>query len=200
MDVVISSAVLVLASIPMAILSVVIRVKIGSPIIFKQLRPGKDATLFYMYKFRTMTDERDANGEMLPDKYRMTPFGTWLRSTSLDELPELVNVLKGDMSLVGPRPLLERYMPFYTRDEMIRFHVRPGITGKAQLNGRNTATWEQRLSDDIEYVETLSLAGDVAILAKTVLGVLQRRGFEVDPQRLMADLDVERQERVERAD
>ncbi|MFW6046943.1 MAG: sugar transferase [Candidatus Woesearchaeota archaeon] len=145
----------------------------GKPILFKQNRPGKDEKIFIMYKFRTMTNEKDVNGQLLPDEKRITNFGKFLRKTSIDELPELLNVVKGDMSLIGPRPLLIKYLPFYTENERKRHQVRPGITGLSQVNGRNTLNWENRLKLDVIYVENMSFKLDLKILFKTFLTVIR---------------------------
>lgn len=154
--------------------ALLVRTKLGSPVIFKQKRPGKDGRVFELYKFRSMTDERDADGNLLPDEVRLTAFGKALRSTSLDELPELVNILRGDMSVVGPRPLLVEYLPWYTDEESVRHAVRPGLTGEAQINGRNTVAWDQRLAFDADYVEHISFLGDWKIVATTVGKVFRR--------------------------
>ena len=154
------------------ILSVLVRVKLGSPILFKQERPGRDEKIFTLCKFRTMTDKRDEQGELLPDEVRLTKFGKLLRSTSLDELPELFNILKGDMSIIGPRPLLVSYLPYYTEREKKRHSIRPGLTGLAQVSGRNFIDWDKRLEKDIEYVEHLSFKMDIRVLKLTVRTVL----------------------------
>lgn len=151
-----------------AIVALLVRINLGSPIIFKQPRPGKDEKIFYLYKFRTMTDKRDANGNLLPDSERLTKFGKFIRATSLDELPEAINILKGDMSVVGPRPLLVRDMVFMTPEQRKRHTVRPGLTGLAQVSGRNGITWEQKLSYDLEYIEKISFFKDVKIVLLTV--------------------------------
>lgn len=157
-----------------AILAILVRVKLGSPVIFHQRRLGRGERSFRLCKFRSMTDERDENGELLPDAVRLTPFGRWFRSTSLDELPELWNILKGDMSFVGPRPLLEEYLPYYKPEERRRHEVRPGLTGLAQISGRNYLTWEQVFAYDVQYVESVSFAADCRILFGTVGKVLRR--------------------------
>lgn len=154
------------------IVAVLVRIKLGSPVIFKQARPGKNEKIFNLYKFRTMTDERDENGELLPDDIRLTKFGRLLRSTSLDELPEAFNILKGDMSVVGPRPLLVEYLPYYTEEERHRHDVRPGLSGLAQINGRNSTDWDSRFALDVEYVDNLSFFMDVKIIFLTVKKVL----------------------------
>ena len=156
------------------IIVILVRRKLGSPVIFRQKRPGLNEKIFTMYKFRTMTDEKDKNGNLLPDKDRLTKFGRFLRSTSLDEIPELWNVLKGEMSLVGPRPLLVEYLLKYTKEEKRRHEVRPGITGFAQVNGRNNTTWEDRFKNDIYYVENISFLLDLRIIIKTILKVIKK--------------------------
>lgn len=150
------------------IVAILVRIKLGSPIIFKQPRPGKDERIFNLYKFRTMTDEKDENGEMLPDEVRLTKFGRLLRSTSLDELPEVFNILKGDMSVVGPRPLLVKYLPLYNEHQKRRHEVRPGLSGLAQINGRNAITWEEKFDYDVNYVDDITFVGDVKIILWTV--------------------------------
>ena len=156
----------------LAALWVLVRVKLGSPVLFKQERPGKDERIFTLCKFRTMTDEKDAQGNLLPDAVRLTKFGRFLRGTSLDELPELFNILKGDMSTIGPRPLLVSYLPYYTEQEKLRHSVRPGLTGLAQVSGRNFLDWDRRLEKDVEYVKNLSFAMDLKVLWMTVQTVL----------------------------
>lgn len=152
-----------------AIVAILVRVKLGSPVIFKQARPGKDEKIFYLYKFRTMTDERDENGDLLPDELRLTKFGKWLRSTSLDELPEAWNILKGDMSVVGPRPLLVEYLERYDDRQRHRQDVKPGLSGYAQIHGRNAISWEKRFELDVWYTENVSLWLDIRIVMKTVV-------------------------------
>lgn len=151
-----------------AIIAILVRIKLGSPVLFKQDRPGKDEKIFKLYKFRTMTDERDENGELMPDSVRLTKFGKFLRKTSLDELPEAVNILKGDMSVVGPRPLLVKYLPYYTEEENHRHDVRPGLTGWAQVNGRNFLSWGEIFTLDLVYVNHVSFRLDVKILFETI--------------------------------
>ncbi len=150
------------------IVACLVRVKLGSPIIFKQERPGKSEKIFTLYKFRTMTDKRDANGQLLPDDQRLTKFGRLLRATSLDELPEAFNILKGDMSVVGPRPLLVEYLKYYTEEESHRHDVRPGLTGLAQINGRNSLTWEDKFQYDLAYIKSISFINDCKIVFLTV--------------------------------
>lgn len=159
------------------IVAVLVRIKLGSPVLFKQPRPGKNEKIFNMYKFRTMTDARDENGELLPDEVRLTKFGKTLRSTSLDELPELFNILKGDMSIVGPRPLLVRYLPLYNERQKHRHDVRPGFTGLAQVNGRNSISWEEKFEWDVKYVEHVTFLQDCRIILKTIGVVLKRDGI-----------------------
>lgn len=174
LDILISLLALILLSPLLLCIALLVKVKLGNPIIFKQKRPGLNERIFTLYKFRTMTDEKDESGELLPDKERLTKFGKFLRSTSLDELPELINILKGDMSFVGPRPLSVKYLPYYYDNERKRHCVRPGLTGLAQINGRNKASWEERFSLDEEYVDNLTFMMDVKILLKTVLVVFKR--------------------------
>lgn len=154
------------------VLAVLVRVKLGSPVLFKQERPGKDEKIFTLCKFRTMTDARDEKGALLPDAVRLTKFGKFLRATSLDELPELFNILKGDMSVIGPRPLLVSYLPYYTERERLRHSVRPGLTGLAQVSGRNFLDWDRRFQKDVEYVEHLTFGMDMKVLWMTVRTVL----------------------------
>lgn len=178
MDIVLSLCALVLLSPLMLVVALLVRIKLGSPVIFGQERPGLNEKIFTLYKFRTMTDERDENGKLLPDKIRLTRFGRWLRSSSLDELPELLNILKGDMSFVGPRPLLAKYLPLYNEKQRRRHEVRPGITGYAQTNGRNSVSWEERFELDVEYVDHVTFLGDVKIIIATVLSVIRREGID----------------------
>jgi lipopolysaccharide/colanic/teichoic acid biosynthesis glycosyltransferase len=159
------------------VLAILVRIKLGSPVFFRQERPGLHGELFRLIKFRTMTDTRDANGNLLPDAERLTPFGKWLRSTSLDELPELLLVLKGDMSLVGPRPLLVQYLPLYNKEQARRHDVRPGLTGWAQINGRNAISWEEKFALDVWYVDHQSAWLDAKILFLTVWRVFNRHGI-----------------------
>ncbi len=161
----------------MLIIYLLVRVKLGRPAIFKQERPGKDEKIFTLYKFRTMTDERDENGKLFPDEKRLTKFGKFLRSTSLDELPELVNIIKGDMAIVGPRPLLVEYLPLYNEEQKHRHDVRPGLTGLAQISGRNSITWEEKFKEDIEYIQKITLFKDVKIIIKTIGKVLKKEGI-----------------------
>ena len=157
------------------IVAILVRVKLGSPVLFTQDRPGKDEKIFKLYKFRTMTDARDENGNLLPDDVRLTKFGKLLRSTSLDELPEVFNILKGDMSIIGPRPLLVKYLPLYNEEQKRRHEVRPGLSGYAQVNGRNSVSWEEKFRMDVEYVDHVTFVGDVKIILGTVLKAFVKR-------------------------
>jgi lipopolysaccharide/colanic/teichoic acid biosynthesis glycosyltransferase len=176
-DFLIAFFLLVMLAFPLFVLALMIRIRLGSPVLFRQTRPGLNSQPFKMVKFRTMTDERDVNGALLSDANRLTPFGCFLRSTSLDELPELWNVLRGDMSLVGPRPLLMEYLPFYSIDEVRRHEVRPGITGWAQVNGRNTISWDDKFKLDVWYVDNQSIILDIKILTLTLKKVFIRDGI-----------------------
>ena len=187
------SALLVLLPV-FCILALLVRLKLGSPIFFTQDRPGRHEKIFRLMKFRTMTDARDAKGELLPDADRLTKFGSFLRSTSLDELPELLNVLRGDMALIGPRPLLVRYLPWYTAEERHRHDVRPGLSGLAQVSGRNRLGWDQRLALDVEYVSRITFLGDLKIIGKTLWKVVRREDVSVDTDQTERYLDEERQE------
>lgn len=183
LDILISLIVMVLFCWLYAIIAVLVRIKLGSPVIFSQNRPGRIDTktgkekVFKLYKFRSMTDKRDSNGELLPGKDRMTPFGAKLRATSLDELPEIVNIFKGDMSLIGPRPLAMVYLPYYTDEERVRHLVRPGLTGLAQASGRNNLKWEEKFAYDIEYANNITFLMDVKIILKTIKAVLSHEGI-----------------------
>ncbi|WP_280147012.1 sugar transferase [Priestia megaterium] len=159
------------------IVAILIKTKLGSPVLFKQKRPGMNEKVFMMYKFRTMTDKRGEDGELLPDDIRLTKFGKFLRSTSLDELPELFNILKGDMSLVGPRPLLVQYLPLYNQHQKRRHEVRPGLSGLAQISGRNAISWESKFDLDVEYVDSVSLVKDIKIIFLTIKKVFIREGI-----------------------
>ena len=173
-DVVLSACALIVLSPVLLAVAVLVRLKLGSPVIFHQERLGKDEKTFRLYKFRSMTDERDEEGNLLPDEARLTKFGRLLRSTSLDELPELWNILKGDMSIVGPRPLLVSYLPYYTEEERHRHDIHPGLTGLAQVNGRSFITWEEIFAYDVEYVQNVALLKDLKIIFQTVVKVLRR--------------------------
>lgn len=173
LDLLLSLIGLVLFGWLLLIIALLVKINLGSPVIFKQPRPGKDEKLFYLYKFRTMTDEKDPNDNLLSDDLRLTNFGRRLRKTSLDELPEILNILKGDMSIVGPRPLLVEYLPYYKDHERRRHEVRPGLTGWAQVNGRNATSWSERFEQDLYYIENVSLWLDLKILCLTVARVLK---------------------------
>ena len=175
LDITVSFSALIVSAPVILGTAIVINKKIGKPIFFKQTRPGKDEKPFEILKFRTMTDERDLNGELLPDKDRMTKTGDFIRKTSIDELPQLINVLKGDLSLLGPRPLLMDYLPLYTEEQRKRHLVKPGITGWAQVNGRNTISWEEKFKLDVWYVENQSFKLDMFILYKTIMNVIKRK-------------------------
>lgn len=184
-DIVASAAVLVVLSPVLAVTALLVRVKFGSPVLFRQVRPGLDERPFGLIKFRSMTDARDAHGELLPDARRLPPFGRWLRSTSLDELPELWNVLRGDMSLVGPRPLLMQYLPLYSPEQRRRHEVRPGLTGLAQVEGRNALTWDEKFAADVRYVDRQSLWLELTIIARTVTMILRRDGISAPGEATM---------------
>jgi len=188
----VSATGLLILSPVLAATAVAVRLKLGKPVFFKHMRPGRGAEQFQLYKFRTMTQASDSDGNLLPDEERMTKFGALLRTTSLDELPELINILKGDMSLIGPRPLLTRYLPYYTDEERRRFNVRPGLTGLAQVHGRNSVQWNERLSLDAWYADNVSFSLDLRILLKTMEMVIKRQGVAVIPTNEMLSLDVER--------
>ncbi len=176
LDIILSLLVIVLFCWIYLILAILVRTKLGSPVLFKQPRPGKDEKIFNMYKFRTMTDKKDENGNLLPDEVRLTAFGKKLRATSLDELPEFFNILKGDMSFIGPRPLLVKYLPYYNETEKKRHLVRPGLSGYAQVHGRNAISWEKKFEYDVYYVEHLSFLTDIKVIIDTVKVVFLHEG------------------------
>lgn len=186
-DFVLSLIAIIILSPVLAIVALLVRIKLGGPVLFKQKRPGLNEQVFTMYKFRTMTDERDSEGELLPDEVRLTKFGKTLRSTSLDELPELFNILKGDMAIVGPRPLLVQYLPLYNDRQKKRHCVKPGITGYAQVNGRNSITWEEKFEYDVYYVYNITIALDINVFFKTIEIVLKRDGINSDSDATMKD-------------
>ena len=175
------------------IVALLVKTKLGSPVLFKQERPGMidrktgEEKIFTLYKFRTMTDERDENGDLLPDEIRLTKFGQFLRSTSIDELPEFINILKGDMSFIGPRPLLVKYLPLYSKEQHRRHLVRPGLSGWAQVNGRNTVSWEEKFTLDVEYVEKMSFLLDVKVFFMTIMSVLKREGISSETSSTMEE-------------
>ncbi len=187
MDFLIAALSIIIFSPLLIILAILVGVKLGGPVIFKQERPGLNGKVFKLYKFRTMTDAKDENGNLLDDEYRLTSFGKKLRSTSLDELPELYNILKGDMSIVGPRPLLVKYLPLYNDEQKRRHDVRPGLTGLAQVSGRNAITWTEKFNKDIEYVDNVSLGLDISIFFKTIYCVVKKEGINSDSAATMED-------------
>ena len=190
-DIIISALFIILFFWLYLIIAIIVRINLGSPVLFTQDRPGKNGKLFKLYKFRSMTNETDENGKLLPDPQRLTKFGRILRATSLDELPELVNILKGEMSIVGPRPLGLKYIPYYTDEERHRHDIRPGLTGLAQVRGRNNLSWEEKFAYDLEYVKNISFPLDVKILFETVIKVFKHEGIGQGEQRPVS-LHVER--------
>lgn len=174
------------------IVAFLVRIKLGSPVLFKQERPGKNEEIFKLYKFRTMTDARDENGNLLPDEVRLTKFGRALRATSLDELPEVFNILKGEMSLVGPRPLTIQYLPYYSEEERHRHDVRPGLSGLAQVNGRNFIDWDHRLAFDVQYVKKITFIGDLRIILQTALKFVKKEDIAVDTNKVEPNFAEER--------
>lgn len=188
LDLILSLMALILLMPLILIIYILVRVKLGNPAIFKQKRPGKDEKIFTLYKFRTMTDQKDENGNLLPDEKRLTKFGKILRSTSLDELPELINIIKGDMSIVGPRPQLVRDMVFMTETQRRRHSVRQGLTGLAQINGRNNITWEEKINYDLSYVDNITFCGDIKIVFKTIIKVFKREDIETEGMQTAEDL------------
>ena len=200
LDFTLSLLALIFLSPVMLIIAILVRIKLGTPVIFKQQRPGKNEKIFTLYKFRTMTDKKDENGNLLPDSERLTKFGKLLRSTSLDELPELINILKGDMAIVGPRPLLVEYLPYYTEEEKHRHDVRPGLTGLAQVNGRNSISWEEKFKYDVQYVKKITFLGDLKIILKTVKKTVKREDILVGKEFKVGkfiDQRIEKQNRLE---
>lgn len=196
LDLILSLMALIVLMPLMIIIGILVRINLGSPIIFKQKRPGKNEKIFTLYKFRTMTDKRDIDGNLLPDEYRLTKFGKFLRSTSLDELPELINIIKGDMAIVGPRPLLVEYLPYYTEEEKHRHDVRPGLTGIAQVNGRNEISWEEKLKYDTEYIKEISFYSDLKIIFKTIKKTIKRKDIKMGKELQFGKLNVEREKKV----
>lgn len=180
LDFLLSGIVLIILAIPLIIVGLLIKVQLGSPILFRQKRPGKNGKIFEIIKFRTMNNTKDENGNLLPDDLRLTKFGKFIRSTSIDELPELINILKGDMSIVGPRPLLVEYLELYNEEQKHRHDVRPGLTGLAQVNGRNSITWEEKFKYDIEYVKNVTFINDCKIILKTIEKVLLREDINAN--------------------
>lgn len=188
LDLILSLMALIVLMPLMIIIGILVRINLGSPIIFKQKRPGKNEKIFTLYKFRTMTDKRDIDGNLLPDEYRLTKFGKFLRSTSLDELPELINIIKGDMAIVGPRPQLIKDMLFMTKEQRRRHSVRQGLTGLAQINGRNNITWEEKLEYDLRYIENITFVEDTKIILKTILKVFKRDDINTNGMDTAEDL------------
>ena len=186
-DIAISGLALIVLSPLLALVALLVRIKHGSPVLFSQERPGLNERIFRMYKFRSMTNERDENGELLPDEKRLTGFGKFLRATSLDELPELWNIFRGDLSLIGPRPLLVRYLPLYSERQHLRHSVRPGMTGWAQVHGRNTVSWQDKFEYDVWYAEHISFGLDVRIFFMTIIKVLKREGINSDTAATMEE-------------
>lgn len=196
LDIALSGGALIVLSPVLLITAYFVKVKLGSPVLFTQDRPGKNEKIFKMYKFRSMSDARDKEGNLLPDDVRLTSFGRKLRSTSLDELPELFNIIKGDMSIIGPRPLLVEYLPYYTEEERHRHDVRPGLSGWAQINGRNAIdSWEQRFKYDLEYVNKISFTFDFKIVLLTLIKVIKRSDIQVGKQIKVGRLDVARKQK-----
>lgn len=189
-------AIIVLSPV-LLVTAILVRFKLGSPVLFTQERPGLDGKIFKLYKFRSMTDKKDKDGNLLPDDERLTSFGRTLRSTSLDELPELFNIAKGDMAIIGPRPLLVEYLPYYTEEEQHRHDVRPGLSGLAQVHGRNAISWEEKFAWDLKYVKKITFWGDVTIILQTVVKTLKRSDILVGKQHKAGRLDVVRAAKME---
>ena len=187
LDLTLSLIAVILCSPIFLILFLLVRFKLGSPVLFTQERPGKDEKIFRLYKFRTMTSQTDAQGELLPDEIRLTSFGKKLRATSLDELPELFNILKGDMSIVGPRPLLVKYLPLYNEEQRHRHDVRPGLTGQAQVHGRNAISWEEKFKHDVEYTRNVTFLNDCRIILATILKVIKKDGISSETSATMEE-------------
>ena len=196
LDFVLSLLAIIVLSPVLLITAILVRSKLGSPVIFKQERPGKNEKIFTLYKFRTMTDEKDEEGNLLPDEIRLTKFGKLLRSTSLDELPELFNILLGDMSIVGPRPLLVSYLPYYNEEEKHRHDVRPGLTGLAQVSGRNYIAWDDRFKKDVEYVNNQSFLLDVNVIINTIKIVLKKSDIATDTRTVDSNFAEERKAKI----
>lgn len=196
LDIVLSLITIIILSPIYIIVAILVKTKLGSPILFTQERPGKNEKIFKMYKFRSMTDEKDEEGNLLPDEVRLTKFGKLLRSTSLDELPELFNILKGDMSIVGPRPLLVSYLPYYNEEEKHRHDVRPGLTGLAQVSGRNYIAWDDRFKKDVEYVNNQSFLLDVKVIINTIKIVLKKSDIATDTRTVESNFAEERKAKI----
>lgn len=196
LDCILSLIALIVLSPLMIIIGILVRIKLGNPVIFKQKRPGKNEKIFTLYKFRTMTDEKDEEGNLLPDSERLTKFGKFLRSTSLDELPELINIIKGEMSIVGPRPLLAEYLPLYNEEQKHRHDVRPGLTGLAQISGRNAIEWEEKFKEDIEYVNNITFIQDTKIILKTFVKVFKKDGINQEGNATMRKFEGTKKEKT----
>lgn len=196
LDFTLSLIAIIILSPLLLIVAILVRIKLGKPIIFKQQRPGKNEKIFTLYKFRTMTDEKDEEGNLLPDSERLTKFGKFLRSTSLDELPELINIIKGEMSIVGPRPLLVEYLPLYNEKQKHRHDVRPGLTGLAQISGRNSIDWEEKFKEDIEYVNNTTFIQDTKIILKTFIKVFKRDGINQEGNATMRKFEGTKKEKT----
>lgn len=196
LDFILSLIAIIILSPLILIVAILVRIKLGKPVIFKQQRPGKNEKIFTLYKFRTMTDKKDENGNLLPDEQRLTKFGKALRSTSLDELPELINILKGDMAIVGPRPLLVEYLPLYNEEQKHRHYVRPGLTGLAQISGRNAITWEEKFKEDIEYVNNITFIQDTKIILKTFVKVFKKEGINQEGNATMRKFEGAKKEKT----
>ena len=197
LDFVLSLLAVIILSPLMLVLWILVRIKLGKPAIFKQQRPGKNEKIFTLYKFRTMTDQKDENGILLPDEQRLTKFGKMLRSTSLDELPELWNILKGDMSIVGPRPLLVEYLPLYNEEQKHRHDVRPGLTGFAQVYGRNSIDWEEKFKDDIAYINKITFLQDTKIVLRTFVKVFKKEGITAEGIATMEKFEGTKKEKID---
>ena len=196
LDFILSLIALIVLSPLMIIIGILVRIKLGRPVIFKQKRPGKNEKIFTLYKFRTMTDEKDEQGNLLADEKRLTKFGKFLRSTSLDELPELINIIKGDMAIVGPRPLLVEYLPLYNEEQKHRHDIKPGLTGLAQISGRNAIQWEEKFKEDIEYVNNITFIQDTKIILKTFIKVFKKDGINQEGNATMKKFEGTKKEKI----
>ena len=196
LDFILSLIALIVSSPLMIIIGILVRIKLGKPVIFKQKRPGKNEKIFTLYKFRTMTDEKDEQGNLLADEKRLTKFGKFLRSTSLDELPELWNILKGEMAIVGPRPLLVEYLPLYNEEQKHRHDIKPGLTGLAQISGRNAIQWEEKFKEDIEYVNNITFIQDTKIILKTFIKVFKKDGINQEGNATMKKFEGTKKEKI----
>ena len=196
LDFILSLIALIVLSPLMIIIGILVRIKLGRPVIFKQKRPGKNEKIFTLYKFKTMTDEKDEQGNLLADEKRLTKFGKFLRSTSLDELPELWNILKGEMAIVGPRPLLVEYLPLYNEEQKHRHDIKPGLTGLAQISGRNAIQWEEKFKEDIEYVNNITFIQDTKIILKTFIKVFKKDGINQEGNATMKKFEGTKKEKI----